>query len=140
MKNSGKTKKGKLEEHFSSSAHEAALNDYCHLIHKDRQVDILLNKTTQQNLIKEQQEREFHKRVLLILIDVARSLGRQGLAFRGSDGGEHDNGNFRQIVVSCHNPILKKWLDETVSRSHNVTYLSGKSQNEFIKLLGEETH
>lgn len=140
MKSRGKTKKGKLAEHFGSESHKAALSDYCHLIHKDGQIDVLLNKSIRQNLIKEEQEREFNRRVLLILTDVARTLGRQSMAFRGAGDAQNENGNFKQIVnlLSRHNPIVKKWLNETSSRSHKVTYLSGESQNEFIQLLGDK--
>ena len=65
-------------------------------------------------------------------------LSRQGLAFRG-DGSE-ENGNFNQIVLllSKHNAVLKKWLDDKAFRKHNVTYMSHDSQNEFIDLLSNE--
>ena len=36
-------KERKLENHFASSGQKAALNDYCYFIHKDGQVDALLN-------------------------------------------------------------------------------------------------
>lgn len=140
MKSCGRTKKGKLAEHFNSDAHKAALSDYCNFISEGGRIDILLNKNLRQDLLRQNQEKEFHRRVLLILLDIARTLSRQGLAFRGA--GEDDNGNFKQVVnlISRHSPILKKWLDDTSSRSHHVTYLSSSSQNEFIKLLGDKVH
>lgn len=108
-------------------------------IHEHGQIDILLNKSVRQNLIREQQEREFNRRVLLVLTDVVKTLSRQSLAFRGAGETEND-GNVKQIVnlLSRHNPVLKRWLDETSSQSHQVTYLSGESQNEFIQLLGKK--
>lgn len=136
MKSRGTSKKGKLAEHFSSDSHKCALRDYCNLISEGSRIDVLLDKSIRQNLIKENQEREFHKRVLLILLDITRTLCRQGLAFRGAGDGENDNGNFRQIVnlVSRQNPNLKKWLDETALRPRNITYSSEPSQNEFVQL------
>lgn len=78
---------------------------------------------------------------MLILTDVARILGRQGLPFCRAGEAENDDGNFKQIVnlLSRHNSVFIKWLNETASRSHYVTYLSKDSQNEFIQLLGEKT-
>lgn len=72
---------------------------------------------------------------LTILFDITRMLSRQGLAFRG-DGSE-ENGNFNQIVLllSKHNAVLKKWLDDKAFRKYNITYMSHDSQNEFIDLL-----
>lgn len=77
------------------------------------------------------------------MIDLARTLARQELAFRSHNEGANElqNGNFYQIVLllSRHNAILKRWLNDKSMRSHQVTYLSMKSQNEFIELLAAET-
>ncbi|KAL4090905.1 hypothetical protein QTP88_025663 [Uroleucon formosanum] len=43
------------------------------------------------------------------------------------------------LLLSRHNAILKRWLNDKSMRSHKVTYLSMKSQNEFIELLAAET-
>ncbi|GBN50476.1 hypothetical protein AVEN_13169-1 [Araneus ventricosus] len=97
--------------------------------------------TSQIYKIKEEQENEYHMKSLQILFYVARTLGRQGLAFRGQEKAENNDGNFKQIVhlVSRHCAIMKKWLDETEQRSRHITYLSNTSQNEFIALLGART-
>lgn len=74
------------------------------------------------------------------MVDVIRTLERQGLAFRGHEKSETDEGNFRQIVnlLARHVPILKNWLNETKTRSHYITYMSGNSQNKFIDSLGRK--
>lgn len=74
-----------------------------------------------------------------ILLDITRTLARQGLAFRGDMNEE--NGNFNQLflLISRHNAIMKRWLDDKKCRKHNVTYLNHDSQNEFIDLLADET-
>ncbi|XP_047140728.1 52 kDa repressor of the inhibitor of the protein kinase-like isoform X2 [Hydra vulgaris] len=81
---------------------------------------------------------ESNKCVIKVLIDLARTLGRQGITFRGDDRDE--NGNFRQLVyfMSRHNLVLKRWLSNIKLRKYHVTYISAKSQNDFIHLLGQD--
>ncbi|CAB4042793.1 Hypothetical predicted protein [Paramuricea clavata] len=66
--------------------------------------------------------------VITILLGVARTLARQGLAFRGD--GDDTEGNFHQItrLVSRHNPSLKHWLERKDMRQF---------QTEFIQLLAD---
>lgn len=139
MKSRGAKKLGKLEQHFSCLSHKAALHDYCHFMSQSNHIDLIMNKHVRVEAIKIEQEKEFNKQVILILIDVARTLSRQGLAFRG-DGNE-DGGNFNQFVklISRHNPVINRWLNETSMRQYHVTYLGPRSQNEFIDILAAET-
>lgn len=143
MKSRGKDKQGKLAQHFSSASHKEAMSDYCAFTLKSNNIDVVFNKQLRQSAIREKQEQAFNKDAVSILIDLARTLARQGLAFRGHNEGtnESQNGNFYQMVLllSRHNAILKRWLNDKSMRSHQVTYLSMKSQNEFIELLAEET-
>ncbi|CAF1526074.1 unnamed protein product, partial [Didymodactylos carnosus] len=62
---------------------------------------------------------------------------RQDIAFRGHTDEES---NFVQLVnlLSRHNPVLQRWLNETENRSYKVTYMGHRSQNEFIQIIGEE--
>lgn len=82
---------------------------YCNFISKDCRIEELLDKSVRQNLIRDSQEKEFYRRVLIILLDISRTLCRQGLAFRGANDGENDNGNFRQIVnrKSCFKKMAR---------------------------------
>ncbi len=134
----GKNKKlGKLQAHFSSSLHKKALQDYRNFMVETGHVDIALDKVARNDLLEVIRRKNFHAEVVRILMDVTRTLARQGLALRGS--GNDSDGNFVQMVqlVARHNPILKEWLEKTSERPYHVTYLSPKSQNEFIELLGE---
>lgn len=92
------------------------IRDYCHPISPDGRIDVSLNKNVRQNLLRKKQKNECHRRILL---DIVRTLGRQGLAFRGASDGENDNENLKQRVnlVCRRNPVLKKWLEEISSRS-----------------------
>nr|XP_047122341.1 zinc finger MYM-type protein 1-like [Hydra vulgaris] len=139
MKSRGKKgKRGKLSEHFSSKSHKASLLDYCNYCNSAQHINLLLDKKQRQIVISEKEEMESNKCVIKILIDLARTLGRQGIAFRGDDWDE--NGNFRQLVyfMSRHNLVLKRWLSNIKLRKYHVTYMSAKSQNDFIHLLGQD--
>ena len=72
------------------------------------------------------------------MLDITKTLGRQGIAFRGHGG--DDDGNFKQIVqlMAKYCPELRHWLNTTRMRPYHVTYLSVQSQNEFIELIGHE--
>jgi hypothetical protein len=138
MKSRGKAKLGKLEQHFSSLSHKAALNDYCNFMKESNHIDVIMNKSKKQESIKLIHEKEFNKKIIIILFDIARTLCRQGLPFRGD--GDESGGNFNQMVqlIARHNPLMKRWISETSSRPYNVTYLSPRSQNEFIDILSNK--
>ncbi|XP_050065932.1 uncharacterized protein LOC114126893 [Aphis gossypii] len=138
MKSRGKAKLGKLEQHFNSLSHKAALNDYRNFMKESNHIDIIMNRSKRQESIKLVQEKEFNKQIIIILFDIARTLCRQGLSFRGD--GDESSGNFNQMVqlISRHNPLMNRWINEKSSRSYNVTYLGPRSQNEFIDILSNE--
>ena len=78
-----------------------------------------------------------------MLFDVVKVLTRNGLAVNGCESSSnHSDGNFCEIVylLSRHNPVMKmkSWLENSSSRKYQTTYMSPQSQNELIKLLGEE--
>ncbi|KAL4083558.1 hypothetical protein QTP88_028874 [Uroleucon formosanum] len=139
MKSRGKNKPGKLSEHFSCSAHKAALRDYCNFMKTSCHIDVLFDQANREKSIQIQHKREYNKQVIKILMDTTRTLARQGLAFRGD--GDDKNGNFIQIVelLSRHCNVIKTWLDNKSMRPYHVTYLGSRSQNEFIELLSSET-
>ncbi len=87
---------------------------------------------------KKRKDLKQNRRVIEILLDITKTLGRQGIAFRGH--GSDDDGNFKQIVqlVAKYCPELRHWLNTTRMRPYHVTYLSAQSQNEFIELIGWE--
>jgi len=134
--NNGTNNVGKLKKHFGSETHKAALYEFCHFINKNNHIDIMLDKNKRQKIIQEERDRAFHTEVISILLDVAKTLGRQNLAFRGHANDE--NGNFKQIIylISRHCPLLREWLDSSRFRPYHTNYMSPKSQNEFINILG----
>lgn len=111
MSSLGAKEKGKLAKHFSSKAHKAALADFYAFGQDRANIDMLLDKEKRVKAIQEKEDQLTNQGAVYILLDVARTLARQGLAFRSSsqEHGEVD-GNFYQIVhlVSRHCPRLKK--------------------------------
>ena len=134
----GKSKLGKLETHFSCTVHVAALRDFESFVHEDSHVDLLLSKEHRREIVEREIKNAKSKKVMTRLFDVSKTLARNGLAFRGNDYDE--NGNFRQIVylLARHNSVMKSWLDCREFRKHKTTYLSPRSQTEYVSLLGEE--
>lgn len=57
MKSKGKNKPGKLEQHFKCESHKAALSDYCSFMEDLNHIDVILNESRQNNLIKLEQEK-----------------------------------------------------------------------------------
>jgi len=139
MKSCGAKKLGKLEQHFSSTSHKACLSDYYQFMTNSNHIDIILNRHNRKEAIQLEQEKDFNKNIVIMLFDIARTLARQGLAFRGD--GDESGGNFMQLVklLSRHNPLMDRWIKETSKRSYKVHYLGPRSQNEFIELLANET-
>jgi hypothetical protein len=137
MRSAGKQKLGKLQTHFSSSAHKSALEKYCNYLLKEHHIDVLLDQTKRLALVENEKMRLQNREVVRILLDTCRTLGCQGLAFQGS---KSDGGNFTQIVslISRYNSTLKKWFDDRALRPYHVTYMSPESQNEFISLIANE--
>ena len=124
MKSRGKSKPGKLAEHFSSSSHRAALAALIAFQNKSANIDLLLDKGRRNILIEEEAETQRNREAIKILLDVARTLARQGIAFRGSSSEKDGTGNFRQIVnlLARHSPILRRWLADAPKRPHRVDY------------------
>ena len=98
-------------------------------------IDVLLDKRKRKQIILKEQDLAFNTEVVTILMDITRALGRQGLSFRGSDNDE--NGNFQQVVklISRHNLVLMKWLEDARFRPYHTSYLSAFFQNEMIEVL-----
>ena len=101
-------------------------------------INLLLDKN-RRNILVEEAETQRNREAIKILLDIARTLARQGIAFRGSLL-EKDR-NFRQIVnlLERHSPILHRWLADAPKRPHKVDSLSSRSQNEYLELLANYT-
>ena len=140
MKSVGKKKKGKLSAHFSSTSHKAALKQFAHLVDPKTHVDALMDKAHREEMIENAAEVERNREAIKILLDITRTLACQGLALCGSSEENETNSNFNQIVqlISRHVPTFKQWLDDAPKCPHAAKYLSPRSQNEYINLLGED--
>ena len=92
MRSVGKDKKGKLQQHFSSDSHKAALNDLAHFACDMKNIDVMLEEKLRKVRILEEENNPRNQEAIKILLDVARTLARQQLAFRGHD--EKHEGNF----------------------------------------------
>ncbi|CAB4038232.1 Hypothetical predicted protein, partial [Paramuricea clavata] len=138
FKSCGKAKRGKLATHFSSACHKSAMFAYANFVKTCGHVDVLLSKTKRHALIQEEEDLVRNRKVVEILLDITKTLGRQGIAFRGH--GDDKEGNFHQIVMlmARYCPDLKFWFSTTRMRPYRVTYLSPQSQNEFIELIGRQ--
>ncbi|XP_028414896.1 52 kDa repressor of the inhibitor of the protein kinase-like [Dendronephthya gigantea] len=138
MKSLGKDKQGKMAKHFSSEAHKAALSDLAQYTDGMRHVDVLLNKRLLAARVQEEEDNIRNEEIIKILLDIARTLARQQIAFRGSQS--DNNGNFIQIayLIARHNQHLRYWLSDERQKPYCVKYLSSESQNEFINILAED--
>ena len=84
MRSRGTAKRGKLEEHFSCKSHKAALGDFVHFKQQAAHLDIIMDRERRNKEIQEQEDLQNNKEdAVAILMDVSRTLARQGLAFRG---------------------------------------------------------
>nr|CAI5831362.1 unnamed protein product [Callosobruchus analis] len=136
-------KNGSLQSHENHIYHKRAVQsaeDFIKFYHDpNRDVANQLDK-------KRLAEIEDHRNRLKAIIETIIFLGRQNIPFRGHrDDGEvlktHDmanEGNFRELIrfrIKGGDSVLETHLRDTSSRA---TYISKTSQNEFIKLCGEE--
>ncbi|XP_046843246.1 uncharacterized protein LOC124437305 isoform X2 [Xenia sp. Carnegie-2017] len=121
MRSVGKDKKGKMQQHFPSESHKIALSDLAHFACNMKNVDVMLEKKLREVRIQEEENNLRNQEAIKILLDIARTLARQQLAFRGLN--EKHEGNFIQIsnLVARHNPRLQQHLQEMVGR--NIPYI-----------------
>ena len=115
MTSRGKGKQGKLAVHFASKSHKAALADFYAFSQWSSNLDLLLDKEKRANIIQAEKDKLTNSDAVSILLDVARTLARQGISFRGRSiestvKDDEIDGNFNQTVqlVSRHCPSLRR--------------------------------
>ena len=81
-----------------------------------------------------------NKHILCQIVRVILYLGKQGLPFRGDVENLSHPGNFLALlkVFAENDEILKKHL--TTPKAKNATYLSPRSQNEIINVIGHDNY
>jgi hypothetical protein len=86
MKSRGAGNPGKLSEHFSSKAHNAAFLDYVHFMSNNSQshVDSLLDSEVRAKAVQLQEDKENNRAIIKLMIDLCRTMARQGISFRGT--------------------------------------------------------
>ena len=117
MKSRGVGKPGKLSEHFSSKAHKASLSDYVQFMSTNSRIDTLLDKEIRAKAIQIEEDTENNRSVIKILIDLCRTMARQGISFRGSQS--DTDGNFTQLLslLSRHCLKLNQWMNDKQQES-----------------------
>ena len=138
MKSRGAGNPGKLSEHLSSKAHNAAFRDYVNFMGNNSHVESLLDTEICAKGIQLQEDKENNRAIIKLIIDLCRTMARQGISFRGTQSDAESN--FAQLLsfTSRHCPKLKQWMNDKHNRAYKVTYTSPQSQNEFLSILGLE--
>ena len=116
MKSRGAGNPGKLSEHFSSKAHNAAFLDYVHFMSNNSQshvvdVDSLLDSEVRAKAVQLHEDKENNRAIIKLMIDLCRTMARQGISFRGTQSDA--DSNFVQLLslTSRHCPKLKHAVD-----------------------------
>ena len=88
----GKGKQGKLNKHVSSKSHKASLQDFVNFCQEDRHIKVLWDEEVRSQMVDDEKLLQDQREVISILLDISRTLARQGLAFRGNEN--EDDGTF----------------------------------------------
>ena len=115
------------------------MHTWCiHFLKKTKHIDIQLDKAKRAAQIQEAEDLEYNRQIILILLDIAKTL--VGKLFPSEVTTTIEHCNFYQVVLllSRHVPNLKRWLSDKSLKPYHVTYLSPQSQNQFITLLEKE--
>ena len=97
MRSVGKDKNGKLQQDFSSDSHKAALNDLDHFACDIKNIDVILEEKLRKVRALEEVHNLRNQVAVKILLDIARTLARQQIAYKGHD--EKNEGKFVQIQI-----------------------------------------
>lgn len=123
-----------VQLHVKSQAHVDNYVKWKTLLH-----DMDHQKTIDAQLFNQfEQEKERLRKVFKRFIAFILVLARQNLAFTGSSSDAYDptkhSGNFQQLVHACatFDDVLKEHLE----RHERVHYMSPRTQNELIKIIG----
>ncbi|KAE8737339.1 hypothetical protein FOCC_FOCC017199, partial [Frankliniella occidentalis] len=146
-----------IERHELSKIHVTAVNAYIHAI-SNKDIDTLINV----DLVNQRaSEKTFRRDVVQRLIDICLFIGRQGIAFRGSDESAANlenratnHGNFLELLLllSEYDVVLQKHIKLCIEfakkrkesskgqkgRGSFITFFSKNSINKLIKIIGDE--
>ena len=101
-------------------------------------VDSFLDTEVRAKAVQLQEDKENNRAIIKLIIDLCRTMARQGISFQGTQSDA--DSNFAQLLsfTSRHCPKLKQWINGKHNRAYKVTYTSPQSQNKFLSLLAME--
>ena len=131
--------KEKELRHSGNSYHQQAVHGADGIIAKFQNLAKPAIPVQVNEVLKERHQ--VYKKIVEALARVIHLLGKQGLGLRGHREGPKaaagkNQGNFLALVreIAHYYPLLKKHLEDPLRK--DVTYLSPKSQNELIDIIG----
>ncbi|CAF1361693.1 unnamed protein product, partial [Rotaria sp. Silwood1] len=115
---------GKLDTHFSSVTHRSSVERYLNYKTKKVNIDLMLDSSRRKANQEQESILQLNKQVIVTLLDSARYLIKQG--------------NFIQLVnlLRRSNITLNDWFSQVKLQKYQVSYMSKRSQDEYIQLLG----
>lgn len=135
----------RIYEHERSPGHRNAMREYLDFaarLEKSRVIDHEL----QEHILSEKKK---WRLIVERIVDVVFLLARQNIAFRShrdegvsklvnDDAHETNSGNFLEIIklLADYDVVLFEHLQNVRNKPNKVNYLSNKSQNEIINLIG----
>ena len=127
-------KKALEKNKYQQSRHHInAESSLIQFLQSNRHIDVMVDRSRQEELCCLEQERIKNRQYLIRLIDVAKTLAKCGNPFRGHDESEesHNRGDFIEMVS-----LLSRWdhdfADYMKDLKKNATYLSNRTQNDII--------
>ena len=128
----------KIKNHYRSTQHKYAESAREHFLKIDRHIDVLLDKSREEEFTRRQQEIDKNRRYLARLVDIAKTLAKCGMPFRGHNEKKDsmNRGNFLEIVdlLSRWDPVFAEYVE---NGARNCTYLSNRAQNDLIHAMGD---
>lgn len=128
----------KLKSHELSNEHIVNMSSWI-----DLEMRLLKNKTIDKH-VQEQinRDREHWRNVLFRIIAVVKTLGKNNLAFRGTNEKiyQENNGNFLSLIemIAEFDPIMQEHIRRVKDNEIHNHYLGHNIQNELINVLANE--
>ncbi|KAK2375581.1 hypothetical protein QL285_076466 [Trifolium repens] len=128
----------KLKSHEMSNEHIVNMSSWI-----DLEMRLLKNKTIDKHVQERiNREREHWRNLLYRIIAVVKALGKNNLAFRGTNEKiyQENNGNFLCLIemIAEFDPLMQEHIRRIKNDEIHNHYLGHRIQNELIDLLANE--